>query len=68
VTSLRSLPANGMNFRHTAEGPDDHAPRTSGSALTQTSLGIPLHQGRRGLGTWQGLYVSSIAARRTGAR
>jgi secondary thiamine-phosphate synthase enzyme len=27
------------------------------SALTQVSLGIPLHKDRLVLGTWQGLYV-----------
>jgi secondary thiamine-phosphate synthase enzyme len=50
------LAKHGMNYRHTAEGPDD-MPSHIRSALTQTSLGIPLHQGRLALGTWQGLYV-----------
>jgi secondary thiamine-phosphate synthase enzyme len=50
------LARNGMNYRHTAEGPDD-MPSHIRAALTQTSLGIPLHQGRLALGTWQGLYV-----------
>jgi secondary thiamine-phosphate synthase enzyme len=27
------------------------------SALTQTSISIPLHKGRLALGTWQGIYV-----------
>ena len=27
------------------------------SALTQTSFGIPVHGGKAGLGTWQGLYL-----------
>jgi secondary thiamine-phosphate synthase enzyme len=27
------------------------------SALTQTSLGIPVQGGRLALGTWQGIYV-----------
>ncbi len=26
-------------------------------ALTQTSLGIPVSNGRLGLGTWQGIYL-----------
>jgi secondary thiamine-phosphate synthase enzyme len=38
------LAKSGPRFRHTA-------------ALTQTSIGIPLHKGRLALGTWQGLYV-----------
>ena len=50
------LAANGMNYRHTAEGPDD-MPSHIRSALTQTSIGIPLHKGRLALGTWQGIYV-----------
>jgi thiamine phosphate synthase YjbQ (UPF0047 family) len=43
-------------FRHTTEGPDD-MPSHIRSALTQTSIGIPLCKGRLALGTWQGIYV-----------
>ena len=50
------LAHSGMNYRHTAEGPDD-MPSHIRSALTQTSIGIPLTGGRLALGTWQGLYV-----------
>jgi secondary thiamine-phosphate synthase enzyme len=50
------LATNGMDYRHTAEGPDD-MPSHIRSALTQTSIGIPLHKGRLALGTWQGIYV-----------
>ena len=50
------LATSGPRFRHTAEGPDD-MPSHIRSALTQVSLGIPLHQGRLVLGTWQGLYL-----------
>ena len=50
------LATRGMNFRHTAEGPDD-MPSHIRSALTQTSIGIPLVGGSLALGTWQGLYV-----------
>ena len=50
------LAKNGMNFRHTAEGPDD-MPSHIRAALTQTSIGIPLHKGQLALGTWQGIYV-----------
>jgi secondary thiamine-phosphate synthase enzyme len=50
------LAKNGMNYRHTAEGPDD-MPSHIRSALTQTSIGIPLHKGKLALGTWQGIYV-----------
>lgn len=41
---------------HTAEGPDD-MPAHIKSALTQTSIGIPVAQGRLLLGTWQGIYL-----------
>ena len=50
------LATSGPRFRHTAEGPDD-MPSHIRAALTQTSIGIPLHQGRLALGTWQGIYV-----------
>jgi secondary thiamine-phosphate synthase enzyme len=50
------LATSGPRFRHTAEGPED-MPSHIRSALTQTSIGIPLHRGRLALGTWQGIYV-----------
>ncbi|MFO1247228.1 MAG: secondary thiamine-phosphate synthase enzyme YjbQ [Alphaproteobacteria bacterium] len=50
------LAKSGPRFRHTTEGPDD-MPSHIRSALTQTSVGIPLHKGRLALGTWQGIYV-----------
>lgn len=43
-------------YRHNAEGPDD-MPAHIRSALTQTSLSIPVKGGRMMLGTWQGLYL-----------
>jgi len=43
-------------FRHTAEGPDD-MPAHVRSALTLTSIGVPVGEGRCDLGTWQGIYV-----------
>jgi secondary thiamine-phosphate synthase enzyme len=50
------LARNGMNYRHTAEGPDD-MPSHIRAALTQTSIGIPVQKGKPALGTWQGIYV-----------
>ena len=50
------LAKSGPSFRHTTEGPDD-MPSHIRSALTQTSIGIPLRQGRLALGTWQGIYL-----------
>jgi secondary thiamine-phosphate synthase enzyme len=43
-------------YRHNAEGPDD-MPSHIRSALTATSVSIPVHRGELALGTWQGLYV-----------
>jgi secondary thiamine-phosphate synthase enzyme len=50
------LAKSGPRFRHTAEGPDD-MPSHIRSALTQTSIGIPVHKGKTALGTWQGIYL-----------
>jgi secondary thiamine-phosphate synthase enzyme len=50
------LATGGPRFRHTTEGPDD-MPSHIRSALTQTSIGTPLHKGKLALGAWQGLYV-----------
>jgi secondary thiamine-phosphate synthase enzyme len=52
----RLVPEDDEGYRHTAEGPDDMTSHIR-SALTQTSLSIPLVSGRLTLGTWQGLYV-----------
>ncbi len=43
-------------YRHSTEGPDD-MPAHIKSALTQTSLSIPVSNGRMMLGTWQGIYL-----------
>jgi secondary thiamine-phosphate synthase enzyme len=51
-----ALAKTGMDYRHTAEGPDD-MPSHIKSSLTQTSLGIPVQGGRLALGAWQGIYV-----------
>lgn len=45
-----------MDYRHTAEGPDD-MPSHIRAALTQTSIGIPVKAGKPALGTWQGIYL-----------
>lgn len=52
----RLVPENARCYRHTVEGPDDMTSHIR-SALTQTSLSIPVLGGRMALGTWQGLYV-----------
>jgi secondary thiamine-phosphate synthase enzyme len=43
-------------FEHDAEGPDD-MPSHVRAALTQTTLCVPVREGRMQLGTWQGLYL-----------
>ncbi|RUT35029.1 YjbQ family protein [Arsenicitalea aurantiaca] len=51
------LVPEGMDFIiHTLEGPDD-MPAHIRAALTQTSLSIPVTDGRAVLGTWQGIYL-----------
>lgn len=52
----RLVPDGDSLFEHVAEGPDD-MPSHVRSALTQTSIGIPVDGGRCDLGTWQGLYL-----------
>jgi len=52
----RLVPDGDSLFIHTAEGPDD-MPAHVKAALTQTSIGIPVLEGRLVLGTWQGLYL-----------
>ena len=43
-------------FTHTAEG-DDDMPAHVRNVLTQTSIGVPIEDGKLALGTWQGLYL-----------
>jgi secondary thiamine-phosphate synthase enzyme len=54
---FRRLVPEGMDWLvHTTEGPDD-MPAHIKAALTQTSIGIPVSEGRPVLGNWQGLYL-----------
>jgi secondary thiamine-phosphate synthase enzyme len=43
-------------FIHTAEG-DDDMPAHIRAALTQTSISIPVLEGKVALGTWQGIFL-----------
>jgi secondary thiamine-phosphate synthase enzyme len=52
----RLVPHGDPLFRHTAEGPDD-MPAHVRSALTASSLSIPVLSGAPALGTWQGIYL-----------
>lgn len=54
---FRKLVPEGEDWMiHTLEGPDD-MPAHIKSALTQTTLTIPIVEGRLALGTWQGIYL-----------
>ena len=52
----RFVPERQSFFTHTAEGPDD-MPSHIKSALTATSLSIPISGSEMVLGTWQGIYL-----------
>ena len=52
----RLAPDGDPRYRHDTEGPDD-MPAHIRAALTQTSLSIPVVDGRPVLGTWQGVYL-----------
>lgn len=52
----RLVPEGDALYTHNAEGPDD-MPAHVKSALTATSLGVPVASGRLALGTWQGIYL-----------
>jgi secondary thiamine-phosphate synthase enzyme len=52
----RLAPENDPRYRHQDEGPDD-MPAHIRASLTQTSLTIPVVNGRLALGTWQGIYL-----------
>lgn len=50
------LAPDGAHYAHSTEGPDDMAAHLR-TALTQTTLTIPVVQGRPVLGTWQAIYL-----------
>lgn len=52
----RLVPELDPLYTHTLEGPDD-MPAHIKSALTATSLSIPIMSGRLALGSWQGVYL-----------
>jgi secondary thiamine-phosphate synthase enzyme len=52
----RLVPDGDPLFIHTAEGEDD-MPAHVRSALTQTSISIPVLNGQLALGTWQGIFL-----------
>ena len=52
----RLVPDGDSLFVHTVEGPDD-MPAHVRTALTQTSLSIPMIEGKAALGQWQGIFL-----------
>jgi secondary thiamine-phosphate synthase enzyme len=52
----RLVPDGDSLFIHTTEGPDD-MPAHVRTALTQTSLSIPIVDGKVALGQWQGIFL-----------
>lgn len=52
----RLVPEHDALYTHQNEGPDD-MPAHIKSALTATSLSIPISGGQLALGTWQGIYL-----------
>ena len=52
----RLVPDGDRLFTHDAEGPDD-MPAHVRTVLTQTSIGVPIFDGKLALGTWQGIYL-----------
>jgi secondary thiamine-phosphate synthase enzyme len=50
------VPEDDRRYSHRSEGPDD-MPAHIKAALTATSLGIPISDGRLVLGAWQGIYL-----------
>ncbi|VXC97156.1 secondary thiamine-phosphate synthase enzyme YjbQ [Sphingomonas sp. 8AM] len=53
---FQRLAPESRDYEHDDEGPDD-MPAHLKTALTNVSIGIPVHDGRMVLGTWQGLYL-----------
>lgn len=52
----KAVPENDPDFLHDYEGADD-MPAHLKSALLDTSLLIPISNGRPAFGTWQGIYL-----------
>ena len=57
VTALRRLAPDNAGWVHDTEGPDD-MPAHVKAMVNGVCLHVPVHGGRMGLGTWQGIYVA----------
>jgi len=56
TTALSRLAPENAGWTHDTEGPDD-MPGHIKTMLTQTSLQVPVLNGRLALGTWQAIYL-----------
>ena len=52
----RLVPDGDSLFKHKDEGPDD-MPAHIRTILTESSLSIPIHDGKENLGIWQDIYL-----------
>jgi secondary thiamine-phosphate synthase enzyme len=52
----KNVPEDASQYVHSHEG-DDDMPAHIKTALTQTSLNVPVSGGKLALGTWQGIYI-----------
>ena len=50
------VPENAPYYQHTFEGPDD-MPAHLKSSILDSSVSIPITDGKLNLGTWQGIYL-----------
>ncbi|MBL9124945.1 MAG: YjbQ family protein [Planctomycetaceae bacterium] len=66
-TAFDELAPEDFPYRHTCEGKDD-MPAHIKSALSDTSLTIPVRGGRLALGTWQGIFLCEHRDRATPRR
>lgn len=57
LRALERLAPEGGDYTHRSEGPDD-MPAHLKAALTASSLGLPVLEGRLALGTWQAVYLA----------
>jgi secondary thiamine-phosphate synthase enzyme len=53
----KMVPEGQPYYEHTIEGPDD-MPAHIKAAMLDTSLTIPIQDGRLAFGTWQGIYLN----------
>ncbi|MCL4118139.1 UNVERIFIED_CONTAM: hypothetical protein GTU68_020647 [Idotea baltica] len=65
--AMNRLVPESWPYVHTCEGPDD-MPAHIKSSLTDSSLSIPIANGRLQTGTWQGIYLCEHRNRASGRK